>query len=159
MKKFLFSIFAVGLLLPVFAMAQGVNLEKMSAEEREKRLYEIAIAAMKEYAPSYYTEDIKPVLGYQGPNQDSKHKDYGKMVYGVEFPFDLRKAIGEDREGENVYGGSVCILGENGRAISIVPTGWVREFHIDEADEIRAKTGKHEVAEPHTVPRNPFPRW
>ncbi len=154
--KRLLVILVLGLLFPFVGYSQDVNLEKLSPAEREKKLFEIAIVAMKEYAPSYYKEDINPVLGHKGPISWEKDRYFGKIVYSVRFPFDLRKAIGDGKEGENVYGGSVVILAETGKAISILPTGWVTMFDIDKANEARTRSGQHKVAEPTKVPKNPF---
>ncbi len=153
--KRLLVVLVLGLLFPIIAHSQDMNLEKMSQADREKCLFEIAIAAMKKYAPSYYKEDIKPVIGYEGIISDKEDKDYNRKTYRIDFPFDLRKSIGDNREGENVYGGQVGIRG-TGKVDNILPAGWVVVFDIDEANEIRTRSGEHKVAEPTKVPKNPF---
>ncbi len=158
--KRLFVIMVCGLLFPFVGYSQAMNLEKLSPAEREKKLFEIAIAAMKEYAPSYYKEDIEPILGPQGQSSWEEDKYFGKMVYTVKFPFDLGKAISDGKEGDNVYGGLVGILGENGKAISILPTGWRILFNIpDESDVPSGAHGSpHPVAKPTTVPGSRYIR-
>lgn len=152
----LFVILALGVILTLAGYAQDMNLEKMSQADREKQLFEIAIAAMKKYAPSYYKEDIKPVIGYEGVVSDEKDKNYGRKTYHIDFPFDLRKAITDGKEGENIYGGQVGIIG-TGKVDNIVPTGWCIPLQIDSVAETR--NGGHKVAEPSKVPRNPFKNW
>jgi hypothetical protein len=139
--------------------SQNIDLTKLPKEKREKLLFEIATEAMKKYAPSYYREDIKPQLVFERVETNRRNKNYGKTIYIVEFPYDLNKAIKENREGENVYGGGVGIVGETGRAYSILPTGWWGEFIIPDESASRGSNTPHPVAEPTQVPANPFKNW
>ncbi len=148
-----------------------MSLEKLSKADRETKLLEIAISAMKKYAPSYYRNDLIPVIGHEGTISNKSDKDYGRKAYRVDFPFDLTKAIEENREGENVYGGYVAIRG-TGEVEYILPTGWWVPFRIPDAEAAVTHSGHtsggvagssgsssgagHRIAEPTKVPRNPF---
>ncbi len=169
--KRLILILISGILFPYIGYSQSTNLQDLPEAERENKAIEIAIAAMKKYAPSYHSEDITPVLHYHGPNRSKYSRYSDRMMYVVKFPFDLTKAIEENREGENVYGGLVSILEETGKAISILPTGWWTIFEIPDADVaphsgqvsggVAGSSGSssgavHRIAEPTKVPRNPF---
>jgi hypothetical protein len=158
MKRLLVTLI-LAIMSTAIVYSQDVDLTKLSSDKREKMLFEIAVAAMKKYAPSYYSESIKPRLGHQGPVSSKTDKYYGKMVYVIRFPYDLNKVIVENREGENVYGGDVVILGETGKVISIYPTGWWAPLEIPEESATRGSNTPHPVAEPTKVPANPFKNW
>ncbi len=142
--------------ISIYTYAQNVDLNLIPRKEREKLLFEIATEAMKKYAPSYYREDLKPVFVVEYIEGYDLSKNYGKMVYIVEFPYDITNA----KEGDNIYGGRVGIVGETGRAYGILPLGWMIEFKIpDESDVPSGAHGSpHQVAKPTTVPRSRYIR-
>ncbi|MDR1756696.1 MAG: hypothetical protein LBR65_07055 [Culturomica sp.] len=151
MNQFIFLLFS--LVLSGAAYSQTTDLTKLSQEEREKHLFEIATEAMKKYAPSYYREDLKPVIGYAGTyTTDKQDKNYGRNSYRIDFLFDIEK---DKREGDdNMYGGSVGIFEDTGKVNYLRPTGWWTLFYID--DEIETRNGTHKVAPPMKVPENPY---
>ncbi len=152
--KRLFVIMICGILFPFAGYSQEIDLTKLSPTEREKKAIEIAIDAMKRYAPSYYKDDLKPVLVYEGSITDTKDKNYGRPLYQVDFPFDFTIA----KKGENVYGGHVFIYADIGRVFAILPTGWRILFDIpDESDVPSGAYGSPpSVAKPTTVPGKQF---
>jgi hypothetical protein len=157
MKRLTVFLIMICMGLPIAAYSQNVDLRKLPKEDREKQLLEIAVAAMKRYAPSYYKDDLIPGF-YDDKINNKRDPNYGRPIYVVGFPYDLEKAVEENREGENVYGGAVYIYSDTGKAFAILPVGWVVMFEIPDDSSTRGSNAPHPVAEPTKVPANPFKR-
>lgn len=132
--------------------AQNIDLTKLPKAERDSMAIQIAIAAMKKYAPSHYNASIVPTVSDVTYDTSDKHQYPPSLE--VEFFFDLKKAIEEDREGEPVYGGTVYIRAETGEPIWMLPTGWERFISVKNVTTRGG--GQQEIAPPMTVPRNPW---
>lgn len=152
MKRLIILFSCLNVITSLMANAQDIDLTKLPQPKRDNIAIQIAISAMKKYAPSYYHESLVPAV-YEDYFRNDQDKNYGKIQYTVGFPFDLRKAVREDREGENIYGAAVYIVGETGKVVAIHPNGWMTLFEIP---EVTTRSGGQEIAPPMTVPRNPF---
>lgn len=131
---------------------QNIDLTQLTKIERDKKLIEIAISTMKKYAPSYYRDDLKVIIAYEGIETNVKVRHFGRPIYQVDIIFDpnIDRKNGDD----NMYGGSVFILGDIGKAFEILPAGWMVFFEIE--DETQTRSGKpHKVAHPTKIPKSP----